>query len=463
MPVRLRPLIAAALVAAVAAFALPGAAAAASRVAHAATVGPGSARYRAGEVVVRFARAAGPKTRAAAARAAGVGAPAAFAPDSRVLRVRDGRGVPAAVRALRAQTGVVTARPNYVARPSAFIPADPGRGSRPGGWERLQWNFLPAAGVDAPDAWQHLIDAGRPGGSGVVVAVLDTGIAYATRGRYRRSPDFTRGLFVKGHDFVDGDPWPNDENGHGTHVAGTIAETTGNQVGVTGLAYGVRLMPVRVLDRVGMGDSATIAEGIRWAAGHGAQVINLSFEFGWKVTRSDIPDVVSALAYARRMGVLVVGAAGNSGLPAVAYPARSSLVLSVGATTEHRCQADYSDGGSELDLVAPGGGPDADLPGDRNCHWHGPRGAGIYQMTFDGSVRSFGLPGGYTGTSMAAPHVTAAAALVIASGILGPHPTPDAIARRLESTATDLGAPGRDPHYGYGLLNAARATDPAVP
>jgi serine protease len=398
MPVRLRPLIAAALAAATVALTPPGSAPAAAPVAHAAGAGPDSARQRAD-----------------------------------------------------------------LAHPSAFIPDDPGRGTRPAGWEPLQWNFSASAGVDAPDAWQHLIDAGHPGGSGVVVAVLDTGIAYANRGRYRRSPDFTRGQFVKGYDFVDHDPWANDENGHGTHVAGTIAETTGNHVGVTGLAYGARLMPVRVLDRAGMGDAATIAEGIRWAAGHGAQVINLSFEFGWRVRRADIPNVYSALAYARRKGVLVVGAAGNAGLPTVAYPARSSLVLSVGATTQHRCQADYSDGGSELDLVAPGGGPDADLPGDADCHPKAPRGAGVYQMTFDGSVRSFGLPGGYSGTSMAAPHVSAAAALVIASGILGPRPSPEAIARRLESTATDLGAPGRDPHYGFGLLNAARATDPTVP
>ncbi len=104
-------------------------------------------------------------------------------------------------------------------------------------------------------AWQHLIDAGHPGGRGAIVAVVDTGVAYANRKRFRRSPDFGRRDFVRGYDFVDNDAFPNDENGHGTHVASTIGERTGNGIGVTGLAYGARIMPIRVLDRYGAGDS----------------------------------------------------------------------------------------------------------------------------------------------------------------------------------------------------------------
>jgi serine protease len=135
----------------------------------------------------------------------------------------------------------------------------------------------------------------------------------------------------------------------------------------------------------------------------------------------------------------------------------------VGATTEHGCEAKYSNEGRDLDIVAPGGGKDAPLHGDPNCHPHVP-GRDIYQMTFTGkSPRRFGFPSRYIGTSMAAPHVTATAALVIASGLLGPDPTPDAVERRLELTARDEGAPGWDPHYGWGLLDAGRATDPAVP
>ena len=222
-------------------------------------------------------------------------------------------------------------------------------------------------------------------------------------------------------------------------------------------------MPVKVLDRTGEGDSGRIARGIRCAADHGAKIINLSFEFPSDITRQQIPNILDALRHARRKGVLVVGASGNAAAAAVAYPARSSDVLSVGATTQHGCQADYSNEGQDLDIVAPGGGVDAALEGDPGCRPQDPPGLDIFQMTFTGSVRRFGIPDGYIGTSMAAPHVSATAALVVASGLLGPNPTPAAIERRLELTARDLGPPGNDPHYGWGRLDAARATDPAIP
>jgi serine protease len=352
------------------------------------------------------------------------------------------------------------ATPNYLARAS-FIPDDPGRHDVAGGWQDVQWNFLDSlAGVNAPGAWDNLLAAGRPGGEGVVVAVVDTGVAYRDYRRFRRSPDITRRL-RRGYDFVDNDRIPLDHNGHGTHVASTIAEQVDNGLSVTGLAYGATIMPVRVLDRRGIGDSAAIASGIRYAVNHGAQVINLSFEFGDEVTRGNqIPGIVSAVRRARRRGVLVVGAAGNGSVGVVAYPARQNDVLAVGAITEHGCQADYSNRGSTLDLTAPGGGIDADLPDDVNCHPEAAPGRDIYQLTFKGSVRRFGLPGGYEGTSMAAPHVSATAALVIASGVLGPSPGPAQIERRLESTALDLGKPGRDSRYGAGKVDAAAATAP---
>jgi serine protease len=413
--------------------------------------------YKPGQVVVRYARDAGPTARASVQRDTKVGSPKVFAPYTRVLHIRDGRSVPETIAALRRRRDVVSASPNWIARTS-FIPNDPGRLSTPGGWAALQWNLGATDGIDAPVAWDNLIADGRPGGAGVVVAVLDTGVAYSNRGRFRRSPDLSAKRFVKGFDFVDDDPWPNDENGHGTHVASTIAETANNGIGAVGVAYGARLMPVRVLDRLGEGDTAAIASGIRYAAKHGADVINLSFEFGTVVTRAEIPDILSALRYAYNRGALVVGAAGNGAEEAIAYPAKSSDVLSVGATTEHLCLADYSNSGSGLDLVAPGGGPDADFPDDPDCRPSARRGRDVYQMTFTGSVHNFGLPGGYRGTSMAAPHVAGVAALVIASGVLGPHPSPHAVEARLKATARDLGAPGYDTRYGAGLVNAGAAT-----
>ncbi len=409
-----------------------------------ATPADAAQRYREGEVVVRYATSGAE-------------------PRTEVVKVPRGQKVAAAARAWRERPGVVSATANYVARLSAWEPGDPGNAGVPAGWQELQWNFLAETGINAPQAWSHLQAVGRPGGRGVTVAVLDTGVAYADRDRFRRSPDFAPHRFVRGYDFVGNDPYANDDNGHGTHVASTIAENTGNGIGLTGIAYGVRIMPVKVLDRTGEGDSGRISRGIRFAADRGAQIINLSFEFPADITRRQIPNILDALRYARRKGVLVVGASGNAAAAAVAYPARSSAVMSVGATTQHGCQADYSNEGQDLDIVAPGGGVDAALDGDPACRPQDPPGLDIYQVTFTGSVRRFGIPDGYIGTSMAAPHVTGAAALVIASGLLGPKPKPAAVERRLMLTARDLGPVGKDSHYGWGRLDAARATDPAIP
>ena len=157
----------------------------------------------------------------------------------------------------------------------------------------MQWNFLPGVGVNAPAAWANLLADHRPGGRGVTVAVLDTGVAYRNWHQFRRSPDFGGTRFVEPYDFVAKNRFPLDREGHGTFVAGTIAESTNNRIGLTGLAYGASIMPVRILNADGTGDAATISRGIRYAATHGAQVINLSLEFSLDVTSSDIPEIIS--------------------------------------------------------------------------------------------------------------------------------------------------------------------------
>jgi serine protease len=378
-----------------------------------------------------------------------------------------------AAAAIRRQPGVAYAVPDYIAHAAGgYIPNDPGRSHHAGGWQQLQWNYLAVAGVDAPTAWANLIADHRAGGKGVKIAVIDTGVAFEDWQGYHRSPDFTTTKFVDPCDLVSGklvagkctDPDPVDREGHGTFVAGMIAESTDNRVGVTGLAYGASIMPVRVLDGSGLGDSSVIAAGIRYAVQRGAQVINLSLEFYLGITSGDIPDIVSAIRYAHQHGVVVVAAAGNDAASQIAYPARTTGVISVGATTLDRCLANYSNVGSRLDLVAPGGGEDSStLPDDPDCHPNR-RLPDVYQMTFNDPSRpnDFTLPSGWYGTSMAAPMVSAAAALVIASGVIGRHPSPDATLARLEETAEPLGPVTPNSDYGYGLINAGAATAKVV-
>ena len=433
-----------------------------------AIAGPGTARaadYVPGQVIVGTAPGPFPSVTGDVANQKGAMAVASSvpAPQTLVLKLPPGVSVTAAVDRLRRKPGVSYAVPNYVAHADGlgWVPNDPGRVHRRGGWERLQWNFLSAAGVNAPQAWANLRGDRRPGGRGVTVAILDTGIAYRNWRQFHRSPDFNRTRFVDPYDFVARNGFPLDREGHGTFVAGIVAESTNNGIGLTGLAYGASIMPVRVLDRYGDGNAATIARGVRYAVRHHAQVINLSLEFYPNVTAGDIPTLIGAIRYAARHHVVVVGAAGNDYASQVAYPARAPTVISVGATTRDRCLAAYSNVGSRLDLVAPGGGGDKAVPNDPSCH-PGRALPPIYQMTFFSPSHPdrFGYPGGIFGTSMSTPEVSATAALIIASRILGPHPSPAQILTRLEQTAQPLGTGRPNPEYGWGLLNAGAATAP---
>ena len=406
---------------------------------------------------------------------------------ARTLALPAGTGVREAAAALRRNPGVAYAAPDYIATASAtagasfVLPNDSGALDGPsavsasaGNWTFKQWNFLPweesegrlfsPGGVDAIGAWENLEQAGRPGAEGVTVAVLDTGIAYRDDGHFLRSPDFVANQFAKGYDYIDGDRLPLDENGHGTHIAGTIAEKTDNALAVTGLAYRAKLMPVRVLDRHGRGQASEIAKGIRFAVAHGAEVINMSFNFG---CGKRVPDVDEALREAYARGVVAVASAGNLGSETcVSAPATGPRVIGVGGTTEGGCLGDYSLAGKKIDLVAPGGGtPVASCPSVSARP--------IYQVTLRaGSTRAFGIPGNYVGTSMAAAHVSGVAAMVLAADTYGgprfkPKSQQEAklrvkeVAEQLRETARDLGLPPTQ--QGAGLLDAAAATEPRGP
>lgn len=268
-------------------------------------------------------------------------------------------------------------------------------------------------------------------GYGVVVAVVDTGVTGS-------HPDLT-GRVLTGRDFVAPGTSAVDQNGHGTHVAGIIAATAGNKIGIAGLAYKARILPVRVLDASGSGDTAGVSQGIVWAAQNGAKVINLSLGSTGSSTA-----MRSAVAYAQSRNVVVVAAAGNNGCAFLlgsptTYPAAYSGVLGVGAISSNRVVASYSNCGSYVDVVAPGSGIISTMIYTPNT------GLGCTRGTYYCTL---------SGTSMATPYAAATAALEIAR--LGGRFSQASIVSRLQSTATDLGPTGRDSRYGSGLINPAR-------
>ena len=337
-----------------------------------------------------------------------------------VLAVPEPDAEPASGDAIDSVTPLVTYR-------AMGIPTDPGFG--------YQWH-LPA--IDAVSAWDVTV------GTGTIVAVLDTGAAYEDSGIFRLAPDLAATAFAPGWDFIDGDSHPNDENGHGTHVASTIAATTNNGLGVAGVAPGVTIMPLRVLDAAGGGSDWAAAQALRFAADHGADVANMSFG---SPTPSAV--VADAVAYARSRGVTVVAASGNGDAGgiggAVSYPAIIDGVIAVGAVRYDGARASYSNYGPALDLVAPGG----DLSVDQNGDGYGD---GILQETFFSGPTDLGY-GFLQGTSMAAPQVSAVAALLVARGLTDP----DVIEQTLEATALDLGPAGPDDQYGHGLVQSGAA------
>ena len=288
-------------------------------------------------------------------------------------------------------------------------------------------------------------------GKGVTVAVLDTGVAYETRGRYRRAPDLAGTRFAGGWDFVDGDAHPNDEppperQSHGTHIAGVIAQTTNNRLGAAGVAPEATIMPIRVLRPDLSGSAKTIARGLRFAADHGAEVANLSLA-GPRGARV----LEEAIAYASAKGVTIVASAGNGGRASISFPAAYRNVIAVGALSRDGSLAYYSNRGEALDLVAPGGDTQVADGGG------GQAGDGVLQQTLRGGPSTFCYCA-MASTSAAAAQVAGTAALLIASGRAT---RPVEVESALRSGARDLGPRGPDRDHGAGLVQAARALSAA--
>lgn len=355
------------------------------------------------------------------------------------LRTPQGKSAEDTLAAYQADPDVEYAEPNFRVE-AHFIPNDP--------HYRYQWNFddtvsganpyggANGGGINLESAWDV-----TKGSSSVVVAVVDTGVAYENYGaQYAKAPDLANTKFVAGYDFVNGDTHPNDDNGHGTHVTGTIAQSTNNSLGTAGIAFDTSIMPVKVLDQSGSGSIQSVSDGIVFAADQGAKVINMSLGSSEPSTT-----LQNAVAYAYSKGVAIVASSGNDN-GAVSYPAAyDAYVIAVGATRYDETRSNYSNFGAQLDLVAPGG----DTNVDQNQDGYGD---GILQQTFQTNPKRFGYYF-FQGTSMAAPHVSGVAALLIAKGVNGP----DRVREALQKTAEDKGTAGLDDLYGAGLVDAKAA------
>ncbi len=350
-----------------------------------------------GEVLIKFKSGAPPaNVRAAlsAQNARAMGQVSALG----VQRLSVPRGQELAViAALRHHPLVEYAEPNYIIR-AVLTPDDPHFSS--------QWGL---AKIGAPQAWDV-----TTGSSDLVIAVVDSGIDLD-------HPDLG-GKIILGYDYINGDWDPDDDFGHGTHVAGIAAAWTNNGKGVAGVSWGARLMALKALDAEGYGSYADVASAVTYAADHGAKIINLSLggnEDSWTLH--------DAVIYAYNAGCVVVAATGNSG-GVVLYPAKYAEALAVAATDSSDVWAGFSNYGPEVDVAAPGV-----------------------------SIYSTNLGGGYTykaGTSMAAPHVAGLAALIWSAY---PSYTNGQVEGRIEMTAVELGAPGWDPYYGHGRIDAQAA------
>ena len=360
-----------------------------------------------------------------------------------LLRVGPGQ-VPGAVQALRARSDVVFAEPNWL-RQLHETPSDSGFDKK---WDLNNTGALggtPDADVDWLEAYNLL---GSTFNGSATIAVIDTGVD-------RNHPDLDNKL-VAGYDYLDNDSDPTDTYGHGTHVSGIAAAETNNGIGTAGIAFSpqVKIMPLRVCDQSGCPTDA-IVNAIYHAADHGANVINMSLGGRLGSTAEE-----TAINYAWGKGLVIAASAGNDGASKVSYPAAFANAMAVGSTNWNDARASYSNYGSALDIVAPGG---------EMSYLHDPGGIYSSMPTYDVYLTTtYGYGKNYDqlqGTSMAAPQVSGLAALLFAVGVKdtnGDGRVNDEIRSIIESTADDLGTAGWDRQFGWGRINVNKAVEAAL-
>lgn len=352
-----------------------------------------------GELLIGFRAGVGPAGRFKLYRDHGATFVEDIGQNTRVVRIRvPAQALDALQRRLERRPEVKFVEKNFVLEP-AFSPTDP--------QFLAQWH-LPQ--IQAPDAWD------TTQGIGAVIAILDSGID-ATH------PDFA-GKLVAGYNTYSNNSTTSDQYGHGTEVAGAAGALTDNGVGIAGVAGAAPIMPVRVTDSTGRATSASLANGIVWAADHGARIVNLSFSGVAGNTT-----IRTAAEYAVNHGTLVVAAAGNCGC--VDSTPDNPFILSVSATDENDGVASFSSTGPFVDLSAPG--------------------SNIL------TTERFGLYGAVSGTSLSSPIVAGVAGLMVAAN---PALTPALVTQLLEETA--VGSGSYDPSFGYGRINASAAVSAAV-
>jgi serine protease len=445
-------------------------------------VGEGGARYVPGRVIVKFRDGVSSARRLSALSATSRTASISGRPDYAnfdIVRIDLSEDPAVVAKGLAQQPDVEYAQPAHRVH-TQFVPNDPL-------YKKLQWN-LPLIGMER--AW----DIQPQAGSSIIVAVIDTGVAYSDATLNATLPAFSldgvqypalgpvtipvaaapqvgsASRFVAPHDFLYNTITPLDLEGHGTHVSGTIGQLTNDGIGTAGVAFGVRIMPIKVLaslwdvllggSTVVGGTDDVVARAVRYAADNGAKVINLSL--GGPGPSGSSPVMEDAIKYAVGKGVFIAIAAGNdfeTGNP-VEQPAeiasRVQGAVSVAAVDPARNHAFYSSSGSWVELAAPGGSNrgfgDTGFVVQQTFNFN-------YTDTFLMPPEQFTAPRfdvlayvGYIGTSQATPHVAGLAAMLMQQGIT----SPAAIEAALEKFATDLGDPGRDQLYGFGLIDARK-------